>query len=76
VSATSRDVPREAARRGVVTEFDVHVGLGTVRGDDGIDYLFHCVEIADGSRTIDPGTTVEFSPMRKFGRWEAAAIGP
>ena len=61
--------------RGVVFEFDDHVGLGHVRDDgDGTSYLFHCVEIADGTRTIDVGTAVEFDLMVKFGRPEAANL--
>ncbi len=67
---------REAGLHGVVVEFDDHVGLGTIAGDDGGSYLFHCVEIADGSRSIAVGTAVGFSRMRKFGRWEAGDIVP
>ena len=40
---------------GTVIDFDDHVGLGHVEADDGAVYLFHCVEIADGTRTIDVG---------------------
>jgi len=68
------DLPRDEPRRGIVTEFDAHVGLGTIADDEGTEYLFHCVEIADGSRIVDEGATVRFSPMRKFGRPEAADI--
>ena len=50
---------------GTVTAFDEHVGLGEVRSEDGDVYLFHCVEIADGSRTIDVGAPVEFDLMRQ-----------
>ena len=38
-------------RTGVVVDFDEHVGLGHVDGD-GETFLFHCVEILDGSRKI------------------------
>jgi cold shock CspA family protein len=69
-------LPRGAPRHGAVTEFDEHVGLGTIVDDDGVPYLFHCIEIADGSRTIAVGAVVSFSPMRKFGAWEAAGISP
>ena len=62
--------------RGEVTDFDDHVGLGTVRGEDGVDYRFHCVEIADGSRSIAVGAEVGFDVLPKFGRYEAANIGP
>jgi cold shock CspA family protein len=68
------ELERGAERRGVVASFDEPVGLGTIVGADGIEYLFHCIEIADGSRAIDPGTNVSFEPLTKFGRWEAANI--
>ncbi|MGB0111936.1 MAG: hypothetical protein WBP59_01830, partial [Ilumatobacteraceae bacterium] len=58
----------------VVTAFDDHVGLGTITGDDGTEYPFHCIEIADGSRTISTGTAVTFCELAKFGRLEAADI--
>ena len=61
---------------GRVTDFDEHVGLGHVADEDGTEYLFHCVEIADGTRTIEVGTAVEFDLLRKFGRDEAGAIRP
>jgi len=38
--------------RGTVTEFDESRGLGVLRSDLGAHYGFHCVDIADGSRTI------------------------
>jgi CspA family cold shock protein len=63
-------------RRGVVTAFDDPVGLGTVMGDDGMAYPFHCTQIADGTRTIAVGTPVRFDVMGKLGRWEATAIEP
>jgi cold shock CspA family protein len=44
--------------RGVVESFDERRGDGTVRTDDGDRLYFHCVAIADGSRTIAPGTVV------------------
>jgi cold shock CspA family protein len=61
---------------GKVIAFDEHVGLGEVRSDDGKVYLFHCVEIADGSRTIDVGTRVTFRSVAKLGRYEAADVAP
>jgi cold shock CspA family protein len=60
---------------GTVTEFDEYVGLGEVTTADGI-YPFHCVEIADGTRTIEVGTAVEFDVMTKFGRDEASRVRP
>ena len=62
--------------RGVVANFDALVGLGVVRGDDGLEFPFHCVAIADGTRTIDPGTVVCFETTQRFGRLEAARIEP
>lgn len=62
--------------RGTVTAFDEHVGLGTVTAADGTEYLFHCVEIADGSRTIPVGTAVAFERLAKLGRYEAASVRP
>ena len=61
---------------GRVIAFDDHVGLGEVESDDGQVYLFHCVEIADGSRTIEVGAAVEFELMLKLGRFEASRLRP
>ena len=66
----------ERRRRGAVTLFDADRGLGEITADDGSTYPFHCIEIADGSRTIDVGTLVTFTSMAKLGRYEAAAIAP
>jgi hypothetical protein len=41
--------------RGIVTEFDSDRGLGVLRTSEGRSFTFHCVNIADGSRTIDVG---------------------
>lgn len=59
---------------GTVTEVDEAKGLGTVRGEDGVDYLFHVVEIIDGTRSIDAGQPVSFQPLPKFGRFQAGRI--
>jgi CspA family cold shock protein len=59
---------------GRVIDFDEHVGLGHVEATDGAVYLFHCVEIADGTRTIEVGTAVEFDVMVKFGNDEARSL--
>jgi CspA family cold shock protein len=61
---------------GTVIAFDEHVGLGEVESGDGEVYLFHCVEIADGSRTIDIGAVVEFDLLHKLGRQEASQLRP
>jgi len=59
---------------GSVVAFDASVGLGEVERDDGIRFLFHCIEIADGTRTIDVGSAVTFGVLCKLGRYEAAAV--
>ena len=46
-----------------------------MRAADGTDYPFHSTRIADGTRTIAVGTSVEFEVVPgQLGRWEAAAI--
>jgi cold shock CspA family protein len=62
-------------RRGSVESFDEEVGLGVVRGEDGVGYPFHCTQVADGSRRIDHGVTVWFEVVAGHqGRWEASSI--
>jgi cold shock CspA family protein len=48
-------------RSGAVIDFDEHIGLGHVRSTVGDEYLFHCTQIAGGSRVIDAGTRVQFT---------------
>lgn len=59
---------------GAVIEFDDAAGLGIVGAADGRDYPFHCVEIADGSRTIEVGTAVWFTVLAKLGALEAGCL--
>ena len=59
---------------GTVTAFYESVGLGTITSEDGSEHLFHCIEIADGSRSIAVGAAVLFDLLAKFGRYEAAHI--
>ncbi len=61
---------------GRVIDFDEHVGLGHVEAAGGAVYLFHCVEITDGTRTIEVGADVEFDVMVKFGNDEARQLRP
>ena len=61
---------------GRVSDFDEHVGLGHVTAESGSVHLFHCVEIADGSRSIEVGAEVEFDLLRKFGHDEASRLRP
>ena len=42
--------------------------------DDGIDYLFHVIEIADGTRSIEVGQAVTFEQLPKFGSYQAGAL--
>ena len=44
---------------GVVEGFDDQRGDGTVVSDEGEHVYFHCMSIADGSRTIDAGLRVQ-----------------
>jgi cold shock CspA family protein len=61
--------------RGEVSTFDAHVGLGTVRAEDGRELEFHCTQLADGTRTIDVGAAVRFEVVPgHLGRWEAARV--
>ena len=70
------ELQRDTGRHGVVAAFDEHSGLGVVTTHDGAEHPFHCIEIADGSRSIDIGAEVSFDLLAKFGRWEAANIRP
>ncbi len=66
-----------ASRTGVVSEFDDPRGLGSVLGDDGRRYEFHCTAVADGSRAIEVGTRVTFILAAAHrGRLEAREIIP
>ena len=63
--------------RGVVSDFDDHRGVGTIQGDDGTAYFFHCTAIADGTRTIPIKTPVTFEIVPgRGGQWEAADVRP
>ena len=59
-------------REGRVATYDEHRGTGEVEMPEGRRLFFHCTSIADGSRTIVPGTEVSFvvAPGH-LGRWEA-----
>ena len=68
------ELDRGTGRRGTVSAFDAERGLGTVTDVDGVDFPFHCIEIADGTRAIEPGADVSFDVLAKLGRWEASNI--
>ena len=64
-----------------LTESEILVEQPTTLGqvieiDRGTTLLFHCVEIADGTRTIPVGQPVEFDLLRKFGADEASNLRP
>ena len=59
---------------GTVREFDEAKGLGVIDATDDGSFAFHCIEIADGTRTIDVGQAVTFRPLARFGAFQAGAI--
>ena len=61
---------------GTVLTYDAAAGYGTVGGAAG-EWFFHCTEIADGSRTIQEGTSVSFGVVPgHMGRHEAVDLRP
>lgn len=64
----------DAATTGVVRSFDEGRGIGTIDAA-GEMYAFHCTQIADATRTVRVGATVQFRivPGRR-GDWEAAEV--
>jgi hypothetical protein len=68
-------MPSSRTRRGEVVGFDAARGLGTVADTlTGEIYPFHCIEIADGTRSIGAGAVVVFELMPKLGRLEARRL--
>ncbi|MDQ1480325.1 MAG: cold shock protein, partial [Actinomycetota bacterium] len=68
---------QDRAVTGTVTAFDEKRGLGEVTAEDATAYPFHCTVIADGTRTIQVGASVEFEVVAgPLGRWEAGSIKP
>ena len=63
-------------RAGRVATWDDAAGYGTVTAE-GTEWFFHCTAIADGTRSIDAGASVDFE-LRPghLGRWEAAGLRP
>ena len=60
---------------GVVTDFNEARGDGWLTADDGTSFYFHCVVIADGTRTIAVGATaVARRAVGHLGRDEAADV--
>ena len=62
--------------QGVVTQFDEYVALGEITDSTGRVWPFHCVSIADGTRTIDTGAKVQFETAWRVARVEAVDIRP
>ncbi|MGD0852628.1 MAG: hypothetical protein ABSA07_04635 [Acidimicrobiales bacterium] len=61
--------------RGRIEAFDEHRGDGLVRSDAGEGFYFHCVDIADGTRTITVGQRVSAKrSVGHLGHDEAAEI--
>lgn len=62
---------------GAVAGFDAERGDGWIQGDDGVNYYFHCVSIADGSRIIDNGKRVSGKrSVGRLGRDELVEVAP
>ena len=61
---------------GVVTQFDEFVALGEITDSSNRVWPFHCVSIADGSRNIAVGATVQFNTAWRVARVEAVDIRP
>lgn len=60
---------------GVVETFDDAIGLGSIRCGSETVISFHCIAIADGSRTIAVGTPVAFTVTTGHnGKVEAASV--
>lgn len=65
---------RATLTEGVIADFDEVVGLGHVETPTGERYLFHCTQIADGSRTIVSGVEVAFEVVERWKGPEAYAV--
>jgi cold shock CspA family protein len=76
VNASTTSAPGGGRWTGIVTAFDGQAGLGTITADDATTKAFHCVAIADGTRTIEVGTAVTFDLIAKLGRYEATDVRP
>ena len=59
---------------GTVTGFNDAHGLGEITDSAAVVWPFHCVSIADGSRTIDVGRAVKFRTGFRVARPEAVSI--
>jgi cold shock CspA family protein len=71
---------------GLIASFDAQRGIGLINpdgvGSDGAvsdasplhPIMFHCIEIADGSRSINEGVAVSFVVGLKLGKPEAFTV--
>lgn len=59
---------------GIVTAFNDAHGLGEITDSASDVWPFHCVSIADGTRTIAIGQTVMFRTGFRVARPEAVSI--
>ena len=59
---------------GTVTSFNDAHGLGEITDSTSVVWPFHCVSIADGSRTIEVGQAVMFRNGFRVARPEAVSI--
>jgi cold shock CspA family protein len=60
---------------GRVTSFDAARGLGTVTDAAGCTFDFHATALLNGSRQIEPGSTVSFVVVPGHrGRYEASGL--
>ncbi len=66
----------DAVESGTIAAFDEHVGLGYVETTDGRRLLFHCTQIADGTRSIATGTAVTFATVERWKGPEAYNVAP
>lgn len=59
---------------GTVTSFNDAHGLGEITDSVSVVWPFHCVSIADGSRSIEVGQKVVFRTGFRVARPEAVSI--
>jgi cold shock CspA family protein len=62
---------------GSVSSFDEKRGIGLIQPQSAADsdpIIFHCIEIADGTRRIADGTEVTYQVRLKLGKPEAFAV--
>jgi cold shock CspA family protein len=64
---------------GHVMTFDEHRGIGLIEPRSlgaTAPIMFHCIEIADGTRSIAEGAAVTYRVRLKLGKPEAFAVRP